>query len=105
MILMAGIGYNLGRITALHASPGTEDQTASILGSQNPTKAVPAIKITQPSPIPTDPRVVASKATSSKLYHHPWCSGALRIKETNKLWFPTEASAISAGYTLAANCQ
>lgn len=104
MVITAGIGYNVGRITALHASPSTEDQTASILDAQSPTKAVPAIKVTQPSPIPTDPRVVASKASSSKLYHHPWCSGAQRIKETNKLWFPTESAAISAGYTLAGNC-
>ncbi len=109
MVLTAGIGYNIGRIYALHASSDTDSQSASIYNSQNGTtgaiKTVPQIKITQPSALPTDPRVVASKAAGSKLYHHPWCSGAQRIKETNKLWFPTEADAITAGYTLAANCQ
>ena len=105
---MAGIGYNIGRIYALNTSQEIE-QSANISdttkGSVNPAKIVPQIKITQPSVIPTDPRVVASKAAGSKLYHYSWCSGAQRIKETNKLWFPTEADAISAGYTLAGNCQ
>ena len=109
LIITAGIGYNIGRIYALHASPNDSIQSANISdtirGNTNTTKTAPQIKITQPSPSPTDPRVVASKAASSKLYHHPWCSSAQRIKETNKLWFPTEASAISSGYTLAGNCQ
>ena len=109
MVLMAGIGYNIGRISALHASNDPADQSANVISSQQGTinnkKSAPPIKITQPSPIPTDPRVVASKAAGSKLYHHPWCSGAQRIKETNKLWFATESEAIAASYTLAANCQ
>ena len=109
MVLMAGIGYNIGRIYALHASANLGNQTANIADSQQETvadkKTAPAIKVTQPSAIPTDPRVVASKAAGSKLYHHPWCSGAQRIKETNKLWFASESEAIAAGYTLAANCQ
>ena len=108
MVLVTGIGYNIGRIYALRASPNEGNQSANIYdtvkGSVNPAKTAPQIKITQPSPVPTDLRVVASKATGSKLYHHLWCSGAQRIKETNKLWFPTEVAAISAGYTLAGNC-
>ena len=109
LVITAGIGYNIGRITALHASSDPDSQSATIYDtakeSANPTKIVPQIKITQPSIKPTDPRVVVSKAAGSKLYHYSWCSGAQRIKETNKLWFPTEADAISAGYTLAGNCQ
>jgi len=110
LFITAGIGYNIGRIYALHASPNTDNQSANILdttkgNTTSSNKTAPQIKITQPSVAPADPRVVASKAAGSKLYHHPWCSGAQRIKETNKLWFPTEADAISAGYTLAGNCQ
>jgi hypothetical protein len=109
MVLTAGIGYNIGRISALHTSPASDAQSANLSGvapkNATPAKTKPPIKITQPSVKPSDPRVVATKASKSKLYHHPWCSGAQRIKETNKLWFPTEADAISAGYTLAANCQ
>jgi len=38
-------------------------------------------------------------------YHYPWCSGAQRIKDENKIWFATIADAKKAGYTPAANCQ
>jgi hypothetical protein len=45
---------------------------------------------------------VASK--SGTKYHLPWCSGAQRIKEENKVWFSTKESAEAAGYAPAANC-
>ncbi|MFH1608762.1 MAG: hypothetical protein ABH951_01935, partial [Patescibacteria group bacterium] len=38
-------------------------------------------------------------------YHYPWCSGALRIKEENKVWFNSMEEARQAGYTPAANCK
>lgn len=45
---------------------------------------------------------VASK--NSTKYHLPWCSGARRISEENKVWFATKEDAAAAGYTPAANC-
>ncbi len=51
-----------------------------------------------------DTRVVASKASSSKKYHYAWCPGAAKIKPENQVWFPTDADAQAAGYTLAGNC-
>lgn len=47
--------------------------------------------------------VVASK--NGTKYHLPWCSGAQRIKEENKIWFTTIEEAKAAGYTPAANCK
>lgn len=38
-------------------------------------------------------------------YHLPWCSGALRIKDENKVWFTTKEEAEAAGYTPASNCK
>ena len=38
-------------------------------------------------------------------YHFPWCSGAGRIKEENKLWFSSKEEAEKAGYTPAKNCK
>ena len=38
-------------------------------------------------------------------YHFPWCSGAQRIKEANKIWFDSKEEAHKAGYTPAANCK
>ncbi len=104
MVLMAGIGYNIGRISEVNTSSDSINQQANIYSSTSSKQATQAIKSTRPA-VPKDLRVVASKAASSKLYHHPWCSGVQRIKETNKLWFPTEADAIAAGYSLAGNCQ
>jgi methylphosphotriester-DNA--protein-cysteine methyltransferase len=46
---------------------------------------------------------VASK--SGKAYHLPWCSGAKRIKEENKIWFQTKEEAEKAGYHPAGNCE
>lgn len=46
---------------------------------------------------------VASK--SGSVYHLPWCSGAKRIKEENKVWFANKDEAERAGYRPAANCK
>ena len=56
------------------------------------------------SPIVRDPRVVASKNSTTKKYHFTWCPSAKKIKEENKLWFDNEETAIKAGYALAGNC-
>lgn len=48
-------------------------------------------------------KYVASK--KGKKYHLPWCSGAARIAEENKIWFSSKKEAEAAGYTPAANCK
>lgn len=37
-------------------------------------------------------------------FHYPWCSGAKRIKDENKIWFSSRADAEDRGYSPAANC-
>ena len=51
----------------------------------------------------TTGKVVASK--NGTKYYLPGCTGADRISEANKVWFSSDAAAIKAGYTLAANCK
>lgn len=46
--------------------------------------------------------LVGSK--NSTKYHHPWCAGAQRIKEENKVWFSSPEEAQSLGYSPASNC-
>jgi hypothetical protein len=46
--------------------------------------------------------LVASKNGSK--YHFPWCSGALRIKNENKIWFSSFEEAKASGYEKALNC-
>ncbi len=46
--------------------------------------------------------VVVSK--NGKRYHYPWCSGALKMSDTNKRWYTSIKQARAAGYTPAGNC-
>jgi hypothetical protein len=47
--------------------------------------------------------LVGSK--NSDKYHLPWCSGAKRIKEENKIYFSSVEEAKAKGYTPAGNCK
>jgi len=46
---------------------------------------------------------LASK-NGSKFYL-PWCSGAEKISEKNKIWFKTKEEALNRGYLPAKNCK
>ena len=48
-------------------------------------------------------KFVASK--NGDKYHFPWCAGAKRIKEANKIWFATQEEAKANGYSPASNCK
>lgn len=48
-------------------------------------------------------KYVASK--NGTAYHYPWCPGALKIKEENKIWFNSKEEAESRGYKPAGNCE
>jgi hypothetical protein len=50
----------------------------------------------------TQGMLVASK--SGTKYYYPWCSGASRIKEENKIWFNSIEEARAKGLTPASNC-
>lgn len=106
--LIGWSAYNLGLIQAqkgelpaqsralIEVRDGAVSQTAETSGQGSGT----AKKTTDRS----DLRVVVSKSSSSKKYHHAWCSSGTRIKEENRVWFPTAQAARDAGYTLAGNC-
>lgn len=47
--------------------------------------------------------IVASSRGSK--YYFVWCSGAKTLSETNKVYFESEESAQSAGYTLSTTCK
>jgi hypothetical protein len=52
---------------------------------------------------PSQNEVVASVA--GEKYHYPWCSGAVRIKQENRIVFQSTLEAREAGYTPAQNCK
>ncbi|HTP57109.1 MAG TPA: hypothetical protein VMJ72_02435 [Candidatus Paceibacterota bacterium] len=102
LILVAWSTYNLGIIAGRTGDVPLQDAAAVHLRtgivSQTPDASSGGASSHN------DPRVVASKASTSKKYHFTWCPGASKIKAENQLWFPTAAAAESAGYTLAGNC-
>jgi|TARA_Y100000310_G_scaffold345555_1_gene466539 hypothetical protein len=51
----------------------------------------------------TSGAVVASR--NGTKYHFPWCSGAQRMNESNKVWFNSIEEARAAGYEPAGNCK
>ncbi len=99
--LVAIISYNLGHSAIFSRGDIVYSQNADIARAVD----FATDRAMTPSVNKLDKRVVASKNSTSKLYHFTWCSGAKRIKEENKVWFASEAEAVTAGYSLAANCQ
>ena len=103
IILVGTASFGLGRLTKI---VGDREpiliELPSNLEAKLPSEA-PAILGVTASSLPTAGSYVASK--SGTKYHLPWCSGALRIKEENKIWFQTKEEALRAGYTPAANCK
>lgn len=108
LIVLVSIGsFGLGRLSAIWP----EKQPLAIM--QNDKLQMP--KTASASPIGSADNLafgiqnsalgkyVASKNGSA--YHYPWCSGAKRIKEENKIWFQTKEEAEAKGYKPAANCE
>lgn len=104
LLLIGWSSYNIGLIRSgrapLEASSQGLVQTRASIVSQTPGPGRGSASTIDKS----DLRVVVSKSSSSKKYHHSWCSSGLRIKEENRVWFSTAAAAQAAGYTLAGNC-
>lgn len=103
IVLISTISFNLGRINALHKTPLKITGEANVYQATAGSFVLGNKKLISPTQ-PKDPRVVASKASTTKKYHFTWCPGAKQIKEANKLWFETDVAAQKAGYTLAGNC-
>ena len=82
--------------------------TSSLIAA--PIMGIPAGKptntsskeVTNTPSVPSLGSYVASK--KSDKYHLPWCSGAQRISEENKVWFASKEEAEAAGYAPAGNC-
>ena len=104
IIILVGLsGFGLGRLSALAEGrlsvyiEGKESVQASVEG------AVGEIFSDQEDSEGEVGLLVASKNGSK--YHFPWCSGAQRMKEENKIWFDSAEEARAAGYMPAANCK
>lgn len=103
VVLLTFTSYNLGKITAYNRLK--QPITITDVNANIENIAQPVGQGIASENKPKNPTVVASKKSTSKLYHFTWCPGALKIAEANKVTFPDEAAAIASGYTLASNCK
>jgi len=101
IVLLGATSFGLGRLSASQdtesLSPITVCNTASVGALENGSEAE------QDTATAEEGQYVASK--NGTVYHLPWCSGAKRINEENKIWFATKAEAEAAGYRPATNCK
>lgn len=108
IITLVAIGaFLLGRISAGESARTQElritganhgAQAIQRTSSESPTTGAPTVSLTQ-----AKGQYVGS--ISGTTYHLPWCSGAKRIREENKIWFASKEEAAAKGYKPAANCK
>lgn len=97
LIFLVGLGsFGLGRLSALWPKKEPlriSDTKPNISNTKDQQKKNSALK----------GKYVAS--ISGSAYHLPWCPGAQKIKEENKIWFDTKEEAENRGYKPAGNCE
>ena len=108
IISVGFISFDLGRLSKIR-----ENKTPITIENLGAVSAPAKLKETEFRVAPAaetrfqnnqeDKLFVASK--NGTKYHYPWCSGALNIKEENKMWFSTKEEAEKSGYTPASNCK
>ena len=91
ILLVALASFGLGRQSESWQEPLTVPNQAAVSQGVSPTSE----KIESAT-------YVASR--NSDKYHLPWCSGAKRISEDNRIYFDSKTAAETAGYKPAANC-
>lgn len=97
IILVGLISFGLGRLSVI-----SENKTPITV--KNLTRSVNLSTSDVDSIDNADEKLFVVSKNGTK-YHYPWCSGAQRINEENKIWFNTKEEAEKAGYTPASNCK
>jgi hypothetical protein len=107
IFLIAFASFGLGRLSVAsdtdletHSISFTVEDQSSATGN---LFTAPSTSFEQATNLTQAGKYVAS--VNGSKYHFPWCSGAQRINEENKIWFDSTESARAAGYTPAANCK
>jgi hypothetical protein len=90
-----------------------DELPVAMVATSSVTKAVPALAPTPQSKTPALPAAAATPVLSGEviasktgiLYYLPSCAGAKRIKDANKVTFPTAAAAQAKGYGPSKSCK
>ena len=95
MLIMVGLAsFGLGR-----QSNGLEQA----FSARNQAAVAETVRPTQTESV-SEENVTYVGSVNSDKYHLPWCSGAKRINEANKITFASKEEARVAGYVPAGNC-
>lgn len=102
IIVLVGVGsFGLGRLSVAEKTrPKVVIENVGSYLNKDQQRVVGSLS---GAVILSDKNYVASIKGSR--YHAPWCGGAQRIKEENKIWFNSVEEAREAGYTPAKNCK
>ncbi len=124
IVILVGLGsFGLGRLSKDAQNAGISikypDQEANVISSIEPSsKAITEASALTPQPQIKAPitKIVTKGSTSSAgkvffasskgtKYYSIGCSGGKTLKPENKIYFTTEAQAISAGYEKSSSCK
>ena len=110
VIFLVGAGaYALGREGALSEKRGAELRIVSSAEKSTVGATDDARALSAPSPQAevevASPQGMYVGSRGGTTYHLPWCAGAKRIKEENKVWFASKEEAVGKGYKPATNCK
>lgn len=118
VIVSGALSFGLGRLSSPQAAtasvalcdvaPNSDAlQAKNVSNEAIVGKVEPSAGASQATQVPQHDSGQGSYVGSKNgtTYHLPWCSGAKRMKEENKVWFATKADAEAAGYHAAANCK
>lgn len=105
IILSSLASFGLGRLSKVE-----ENKTPIIIGSStsNSASVIMAGSSVGESSLPEAKTQTGGGYLASKngtKYYLPWCGGAQKINEKNKITFPSKEEAEKAGYQPAANCK
>jgi hypothetical protein len=106
IILVGIIGFGLGRLSNFESSDETLDIKKLIcpLSSENNTSLNPSDVINTEVSKTSGQKGMLVASKNGTRYYFPWCSGASRISEANKVWFNSYEEAQTAGLTAASGC-
>lgn len=113
VIVVVGFGsFGLGRLSVISAQKTpitiTERFVSSIGSAVLPIEEQLGKEFVGQSNEPISETISSGSVVGSKngsKYHFPWCAGAQRISEGNKVWFASIEAARTAGYSPASNCK
>ncbi|MEK7538340.1 MAG: hypothetical protein AAB552_00720 [Patescibacteria group bacterium] len=109
VMLVAFGSFGLGRLSKIESTktpvrienaPIVTDETFKMLGADSSKPNSLSANVAE---MTSEAELVGSK--NGTKYHYPWCSGANRITESNRIYFASKSDAEKAGYTPASNCK